>query len=146
MARHNEAFFCRWAWSRLELPEGNNEDEHGPRGETKSEDSAGAPSPMGKLRHDQPMGVAAWSDGELMASLVLSLFGDNEPAAVRLKRWRAGPLRVQRVARVVAALAVLDERSPPDLPMQGNICTADLVVDGDGAAVVAFLRQAAAGE
>lgn len=59
-----------------------------------------------------------WTDGERMASLVLALFGREEPAALRLKKWRAGPLRVQRTARVVAALAVLDERSPPDLPLQ----------------------------
>ena len=27
MAGHNEAFFCRWAWSRLELPEEANEED-----------------------------------------------------------------------------------------------------------------------
>ena len=31
MAGHNEAFFCRWAWSRLELPEEANEEDDADR-------------------------------------------------------------------------------------------------------------------
>lgn len=80
--------------------------------------AAGRGSPSAAAAAASSVSAHDWTDGERMASLVLALFGREEPAAVRLKQWRAGPLRVQRTARVVAALAVLDERSPPDLPLQ----------------------------
>ena len=131
-ARHAEAFFCRWAHARLEMdghgdvgalaPSGGGSGGGGGGGGGNGDKSGGGPG-ASVAGHE-------WGDGERVSALVLSLFGEAEPAAVRLKRWKGGALRVQKVARVVACLAVLDERSPPDLTLQGEGATADHVVDG----------------
>jgi hypothetical protein len=125
-ARHAEAFFTKWANSRTQEFEEEDDADDGRDDNHNAAAGGGGGGGGGKKGAGGTGaggggGVSEWSDGGRVATLVLGLFGAEEPAAVRLKHWKCGPLRVQKVARVVAARAVLDESSPPDLPMQVEV-------------------------